>query len=80
MDRTRPAVLDVREMSVVGRDACHYFCGARHRQQMGVCTGFIEDGEVEILVWLNSLWSGGDPVPICRPCAEAWPDIDLATA
>ena len=53
-------------------EPCHCFCGARHRERMGVCAGGL--AVPGVAVWLNSMWSTGRPVVICRPCAEAWPE------
>ena len=54
--------------------ACNCFCGARHPEQRGVCVRQLDQPGRR--VWLDSLYDvDGTGVPLCEPCARAWPDI-----
>ena len=65
-----PAVLEVRAEPPLGQP-CMCMCGARHPDRKGVCAGVIS---VRGRVRLNTL-DDVDGVPLCGPCADAWPDI-----
>jgi hypothetical protein len=67
----RPAVLGAERVAL-SSEPCHCFCGARHRERMGVCEGTRLGPRVR--VYLNSIWSTGSGVLICLPCAAAWPE------
>ena len=66
-----PAVLEVVAEPPLGQP-CMCICGARHPGRKGVCAGVISVRGVRVR--LNSL-NDVDGVPLCRPCADAWPDI-----
>lgn len=46
--------------------ACHCFCGAVHRDAMGIC-----DGEAVAKVHIDSPAIGEVDVPVCSPCLAA---------
>ena len=67
-----PAVLDAQLEPATGQ-SCRCFCGVRHSESGGVCASFIDQPGVR--VFLNSVHGDGRGVPICAPCAQAWPDL-----
>lgn len=68
-----PAVLGAVPALPDPDQSCRCFCGARHG--VGVCAGTLEAGGWR--VQLNSLYCPPEGVPVCRPCAEAWPELTL---
>lgn len=70
--RSLPAVLEAVPEPPTG-DPCKCLCGARHPAARGVCAGYIDEPGVRVT--FNSLHGDGTGVPICRACADAYPDL-----
>jgi hypothetical protein len=75
MTRQLTAILSTEPVWSDGQP-CHCFCGARHGEWMGVCEGRISGPAV--LIHFNSIYDSTG-VMVCRPCAEAMPDVDLVS-
>jgi len=49
--------------------ACHCWCRMSHPRTTGVCMA----EEARVVRWVHTELAGLVRVPLCQPCADAWP-------